>query len=121
MICKYCGQEIGNGVNVCPCCGAHLDNKQAEKQVVSSETTEKIKSAANSLLDSNVKGKNKLVAVLLAFFLGWCGGHQFYLGHSGNGILCILFCWTGIPGLIGIIQGIIMLIESDYQFGKRIN
>ena len=30
-------------------------------------------------------GKSKMVAALLAFFLGALGVHQFYLGHGGRG------------------------------------
>ena len=35
-------------------------------------------------------GKSKMVAALLAFFLGALGVHQFYLGHGGRGVAMLL-------------------------------
>ncbi len=60
--------------------------------------------------------KNKIAAGLLAIFLGAFGIHKFYLGQTGWGILYILFFWTGIPGFVGFIEGIIYLCSSDYNF-----
>jgi TM2 domain-containing membrane protein YozV len=45
--------------------------------------------------------KNKLVAALLAIFLGGIGAHKFYLQKTGMGILYLVFFWTGIPPLLG--------------------
>ena len=69
--------------------------------------------------------KNKIVAALLAFFLGWLGIHKFYLGKTNAGIIMLL-CGTigwvliGIPplivGLISFIEFIIYLVKSDQQF-----
>jgi TM2 domain-containing membrane protein YozV len=36
--------------------------------------------------------------------LGSFGAHHFYLGRNGWGILYLLFCWTGIPTLLGFIE-----------------
>eukprot|EP01030_Chromulinospumella_sphaerica_P025156 gene25156-25278_t len=33
--------------------------------------------------------KNKIVAALLAFFLGWLGIHKFYLGKTNAGIIML--------------------------------
>ena len=46
------------------------------------------------------KEVNKLAYVLLAFFVGSFGIHKFYAGKTGMGIVYLLFCWTGIPGII---------------------
>ena len=63
--------------------------------------------------------KNKLVAALLAIFLGGLGIHKFYLGKIGWGIVYLLFCWTSIPSIIGFIEGIIYLVMSDSEFAKK--
>lgn len=42
--------------------------------------------------------------VLVALILGSFGAHHFYLGRNGWGILYLLFCWTGIPTLLGFIE-----------------
>lgn len=65
--------------------------------------------------------KNKLVASLLAIFLGGFGIHKFYLGRAGQGILMLVFAWTGIPEVIGIIQGILMLLMSKKEFNRKYN
>lgn len=48
--------------------------------------------------------KDEVVGVLLALFLGTFGAHQFYLHKNGLGILYIIFCWTGIPTIISIVE-----------------
>ena len=63
--------------------------------------------------------KSKVVAGILGILLGSFGIHKFYLRSIGKGILFLLFCWTGIPGLIGLIQGIIYLIEDEGKFHSR--
>lgn len=64
--------------------------------------------------------KSKLIAAILAFFLGLFGAHKFYLGDTKNGILYLLFCWTGIPMMIGWVEGIMYLLQSDEKFRSRI-
>ena len=68
--------------------------------------------------------KNKIVAALIAFFLGWLGIHKFYLGKTNAGIIMLLCGTIGwllvLPGfvisLIAFIECIIYLVKSDQQF-----
>ena len=60
--------------------------------------------------------KNKTVAGILAILLGDLGIHKFYLGKIGWGIVYLLFCWTGIPAIVGLIEGIIYLCTDDDTF-----
>lgn len=60
--------------------------------------------------------KSKVVAALLAIFLGGLGAHKFYLGKIGQGFLYLIFCWTWIPGVVALIEGIIYLCCSDEEF-----
>jgi TM2 domain-containing membrane protein YozV len=53
------------------------------------------------------KEKNKWVAVLLCFFLGVVGGHKFYEGKIGMGVLYLLT--AGLLG-IGVIVDLIALV-----------
>ena len=48
--------------------------------------------------------KDEVVGVLLALFLGTFGAHHFYLRRNGLGILYVLFCWTGIPSLVSLVE-----------------
>ena len=68
---------------------------------------------------ANLPVKSKIVAALLAIFLGGLGFHKFYLGKVGMGILHLLFCWTYIPGIISFIHGIMLLMMSDQDFERK--
>lgn len=63
--------------------------------------------------------KSKLAAGLLAIFLGDFGAHKFYLGKPGTGLIYLLFFWTGIPAVIGIIEGILYLLSSEEDFQRK--
>ncbi len=65
--------------------------------------------------------KKKIVAAVLAFFLGMFGVHRFYLGQIGLGILYLLFSWTGIPAALGIVDGILFLTMDDQEFDEKYN
>ncbi|MDG4942833.1 TM2 domain-containing protein [Staphylococcus agnetis] len=59
---------------------------------------------------------NKMTYVFFAFFLGGLGVHKFYIHKKGLGFLYLVFCWTGIPGVIGIFEGVsAALKESDSE------
>lgn len=60
--------------------------------------------------------KTKETAALLAFFLGTFGAHWFYLGNIKFGILFLLFSWTGIPTVIGVITSIVFMLTPDETF-----
>lgn len=68
---------------------------------------------------ANSSGKNRTTAAILAFFLGGFGGHQFYLGNTGKGILYLVFFWTYIPGIIAFIEGIMLITQSDEDFNVK--
>jgi TM2 domain-containing membrane protein YozV len=63
--------------------------------------------------------KSKVTAGILGILLGSFGAHKFYLGKIGQGILYLIFSWTGIPGIIGLIEGIIYLTKSDEEFERH--
>jgi len=65
--------------------------------------------------------KNKVVAALLAFFVGIFGVHRFYLGQTGKGIAYLLFFWSGIPALIGLIDAILFLAMDQDEFDYKYN
>ena len=95
--CHSCGKVIKKEAFVCPYCG--VKNKK----------------------DNEGNEKNKIVAALLALFLGSFGVHKFYLKRIGVGIIYILFFWTFIPSIISFIEGIILLCMSDNRFNEKYN
>lgn len=48
--------------------------------------------------------KDPTTALLLSFFLGGVGAHKYYVGQDRQGLLRILFCWTLIPSVLGIVE-----------------
>lgn len=60
--------------------------------------------------------EERLLAAVLAFFLGFLGIQKFYLGKTKQGILCILFCWTFVPVFLGFVEGIRYLCMSSDEF-----
>jgi TM2 domain-containing membrane protein YozV len=63
--------------------------------------------------------KSRVTAGVLAILLGGIGVHKFYLGKTGWGIVYLIFCWTYIPSLIGLIEGIIYLASTDQSFAIK--
>lgn len=63
--------------------------------------------------------KSRVLAAVLAFFLGGLGIHKFYVGKMGWGIAYLLFCWTGVPAIIGFVEGIIYLFSDDTTFNSK--
>jgi len=63
--------------------------------------------------------EKRFIFSLVAFFLGGLGIQEFLLGNTMRGILGILFCWTGIPAIIAIVQIIRALCcKSNEEFNN---
>jgi TM2 domain-containing membrane protein YozV len=65
--------------------------------------------------------KSQSVAAVLAAFVGGIGIHRFYLRSPISGIFYILFCWTGIPGLIAFVETFIYTFMSQQSWARKYN
>ena len=74
--------------------------------------------APQPTLVTNKKVVNKIAYCILAFLLGGLGIHKFYAGKTGAGIAYLLFCWTGIPALLGLIDFIVVLTKKSDDNGN---
>lgn len=67
--------------------------------------------------------RNKYVAAILAFFLGFLGVHRFYLGRTGSAIVMIVLSATivglAVTGIWAFVDMIRYLIMSDAEFARR--
>ncbi len=90
MYCRNCGSEMSDNAAVCVKCGVALKGNGAAGTGVTGE-------------------KSKMIAGLLAIFLGHLGIHEFNLGEKKKGIakiiatvICVFLFIIGI-GFIGLI------------------
>ncbi len=65
--------------------------------------------------------RQKSTAAVLAFFLGGVGGHKFYLGEIGWGIIYAIFFWTYIPTIVGFVEAIVLVSMSQDDFDQKYN
>ena len=63
--------------------------------------------------------KSKITTGVLALLLGGLGIHKFYTGAWGWGIVYIVLCWTCIPALIALVEGIRYLTLNDANFQQK--
>ena len=76
------------------------------------------------VVSASLSDKNRIVAALLALFLGHLGIHKFYLGKTNAGIIMLACGTVGwlliLPGvvnaLIAFIEFVIYLVKSDQDF-----
>jgi TM2 domain-containing membrane protein YozV len=67
----------------------------------------------------------KIVAALLAFFLGVFGAHRFYLGRTGSAVLMLVLTCTlfgmAITGIWALVDFVRFLAMSNGEFDDRYN
>jgi len=88
--CESCGNIIKSKAEICPGCGV----RQKE-------------------------GINKAALLLLTFFMGGIGVHKFYVRKNGQGVAYLLFCWTGIPGLIALVEFFIFAFTDSEDLREK--
>ena len=103
--CHECGELIRSKAEICPRCGVRQTYMAAGDR------------------DLTVIGqgqpRSKNTAVVLALLLGGLGIHKFYLGKPIVGIVYIVFIWTFIPSILGLIEGLYFLVMSHQTFNER--
>ncbi|XRJ98011.1 TM2 domain-containing protein [Latilactobacillus sakei] len=126
-----------DSLNFVPAIGDLVDVFNTETETIVTKKEAPVKEASNTdgininiVNDNNNSGANtlyaagkvvnKLVYILLALFLGGLGVHKFFAGKIGTGILYIIFCWTGIPSFIGLIEAIIAIFKTADSNGNII-
>jgi len=139
--CKGCGARFYRGEEICPYCGTNLitgapPSREPESEPQSRWDFTKAKEAFGSwqrkhrfhrpgptyghvppggpppLRMFQTRRKEVILQAILSIFFGSLGAQWFYRGQIGRGILCLCFGWTGIPGLLGIIEGIGLLRQA---------
>ncbi|MBC8073602.1 MAG: NINE protein [Deltaproteobacteria bacterium] len=65
--------------------------------------------------------KDKSTAAILALFMGGIGVHKFYLGRIGAGIVYLIFSFTFVPVLLGLIDFFVLALMDPDEFNRRYN
>lgn len=61
--------------------------------------------------------EKRFVFAIIAFLGGGLGLQEFLIGNDARGALGIIFCWTGIPAVIAVVQAVRALCSgSDEEF-----
>lgn len=112
--CKHCGGKIPSDAVVCTLCGRQVEEvgNTAAPSIVINNSNENVNTNVNTMnayLQS--KAKNKWVAVLICFFLGFLGAHKFYEGKIGMGVLYLFT--MGIFGIGALIDFIRLLCKPN--------
>jgi hypothetical protein len=95
MFCSNCGEKLDEAVVFCPKCGTKVGGTVSEPIQVTSQT-----------IQAPVEAKTKAKAVLLWLFLGFFGGHCFYIGKKVLGIVHLLID-------VGLYVALFSLYEID--------
>jgi TM2 domain-containing membrane protein YozV len=96
VYCRFCGKELHESAVSCPHCGGRQRTSNA----------------------SNLP-KSRVTAGVLGLLLGGIGLHKFYVGSWGWGIVYVVFVWTWIPAILGLIEGVHYLMLSDEEFTEK--
>ncbi len=114
--CRHCGEWIARA---CVRCGTSLRGEWAARGycVECEGKGQSLVTRKSGLVLAEPKSRS--VAALTAFFLGGLGTHRFYLGDAFAGIFYLIFCWTLIPSVIGMIEGVRFAVMDEHEFHLR--
>lgn len=119
--CKFCGAHIPIDAVLCTSCGRQVEQLQGAN---TSQQPQIVINNANTNTNMNTavagaamgKKKSKWVCLALWWFLGLVGGHKFYDGKIGSGLL---YMFTGGLFVIGWIIDLFAILNrpNPYYIG----
>ncbi|MBE6546942.1 MAG: NINE protein [Ruminococcaceae bacterium] len=112
--CKECGQKIAKKAVICPHCGCQVEAMEKENttpQIVINNSNQNQNQNVNANPVPDGRARSKWVALLLCWFLGFVGGHKFYEGKTGMGVLYIFT--FGLLGIGVIVDFIALLFKPN--------
>ncbi|MFC7132980.1 MULTISPECIES: TM2 domain-containing protein [Salinibaculum] len=132
--CINCGEQIADDAEVCPECGVNQSTRleggyrgRGEHEKYCVDCGALVHKQAELCPECGVeqpsrgslRDSEQVVAGLLAILLGGLGVHKFYQGNMRNGVLYLCFFWTAIPAILGLIEGILMLLADEAEYEQK--
>lgn len=115
--CKHCGEKISADAVICVKCGRQVEDVKSDQgatpNIVINNSNSNVNSNVNNMTGVAQKAKNKWVSLCLCIFLGFFGGHKFYEGKVGMGIL---YLFTGGLFFIGVIVDFFVLLTKPNPY-----
>lgn len=115
--CRHCGEWLARP---CEGCGTPLAGEWAARGVCAECV--RYRKELQAYQDSPVArplGRSRGVAAVLAAFAGTFGLHRFYLGRKLSGFMYLLFFWTGIPSVLGLLEAVRLLAMNPWKFSEK--
>ena len=112
--CKHCGKQIPEAAVICTHCGCQVEEiKHNDQPSIVINNANNNTNTNNNINGGMVYGhmKNKWVAFLLCFFIGYLGAHKFYEGKAGMGILYLFT--AGLFGIGWVIDTFVILFKPN--------
>ena len=94
--CKSCGKQINNDFNVCPYCGAKVEENFLNETISNNSENQKSE-------------KSWVVCLLLLLFFGYIYIYKFYVGKVFEGFIAWII---GIAAIILCIVGMVSMDDS---------
>ena len=95
--CKSCGKQINNDFNVCPYCGAKVEENILNETISNNSENQKSE-------------KSWVVCLLLLLFFGYIYIYKFYVGKVFEGFIAWII---GIAAIILCIVGMVSIDDSS--------
>ena len=127
--CKFCGEKIAFDAVICPKCGRQVEALSSHGGnipiIVNNNNNNNYHSGwspspapipyQNTTVNVQPTGKgcNKWISLVLCASLGIVGGHKFYEGKIGTGIL---YCFTGGLFVFGVLIDFFKILNKPNPY-----
>lgn len=132
MTCPFCAEQVSSAAKKCKHCGETIDvalraaeeaRRAAERSSSGQQVFMNAASSATAAVAvtpvAAVGRKSRTTAAAWALLLGGVGAHKFYLGKSMQGLIYLLLCWTFIPAVVALVEGVSYLGMNDEKFLQK--
>lgn len=107
--CENCGEQLIDGAKFCLVCGSPVSASISVEEHINQNVQQPVNRISKFETKNNPapynptqSSKSRLVADLLAFFLGGFGVHRFYVGKKSSAVWQIIFGFSFFIALICI-------------------